>query len=797
MNLASRCREAISQVQMLKREVASHRRKEQQSTRQPQPPMPTVAAKKPTTQPTASKQHTTESPRPTKLDLMKEMDRMDLILSSHPNGSSSPPPSPATPSPKQENMTYEETTPSPVSESSSTQPRLVSSDDYEEELLAAEQAAGKDQTPPPKMRALVTDDNDNAFPSILREENSSSPIDLDDSHLLLLYTSTNNEEEEEEEEEADRMPSPVRTMEKKTASQRRSSAGYNEEFPGDITAAAVRQQHHVSRLGRFQESPEAEDYTTTDAPPAVVVVMPQQVLNKQQKQTMDEAALAVEESDMKLGPFERMRQKAGTSTISSIDAFEASFNTNFPESFSPREDEAEDKPGATTTNNSHSSDSVSQEVYNPFSPSPQRPTMRSSSSTRMDQQVVPDYEPPAAGIRDRAEAALRRHRESSARWNGADPPGKDKTSSRWVGLSTTTTTVRASSMSQLPVARSPVAMDANENSSRSIHSPRLFSRTSPTAAGTTTKSSPVAMGMSRMKYQLLNGVMMSRSPKAETAPPPTKSESSVITSESSVSTQSYYRSSPVTPPPPSRKLEGASFLDSSSSPTVYRTPSPGGSGSLQPSPRSSTTLPVVEQPPVRPEKTGYDLGRARYEKALIPREERIQTDIIDDDNNVTAESVSPSTLEARASGVRAKIASFEATSPNKKDTERFPAPQRPRNLDALYSAAEVDLDDDGEIPMRSSIPKFDSSSRVALSLNGDTHSSRQRVSTVTSSSSGSPNGASRGIDHSGDDQLLIRPTYNTKNNGYDRPGHNGYESTIPGFVKGTKLVHERERSNWR
>ena len=494
MNLASRCREAISQVASLKKELA----RMHLTTR---PPKQLVVS--PEVSPTKKQAVARSSEASPRARLLRDMDRMDKLLGAAAGGVTDEKTTPYAPSIAAGKSTrLSEEQPSRFDEKKEEDtlpsPNLVSSDDYEEDDddddVGAMEPPSLSTTPPKKaassvlVRARQTVPHNNhttlgTFQGILREDTTAttSPIDLDDSNL--------HDDEGDDEEDQDRMPSPIKPPSPEvfpqTASPRLSpGASYNEGFPADITAAAVRQQHRKF-VGVTQED---EDDTAHNH-------------NSTARKTQSEQPLA---------PFDRLR--SGMSTISSIDAFEASFQTDFPESFSPREGERK------------GDDYDQGAVYNPFSASPQRPrttTEETKSLTSLEhqqqQQSTHSHSPSSSscssgsGIRDRAAAAASRRR-SSPRWSGGDPPGKDRTSTRKGKTSSSSPPqpqAKLSLQQKSPSNKSTLPQGQKSPSNKSTlpqgqKSPSLY-KTPPSSSSSSHRKSPPSNAMlSRMKNQLFS-----------------------------------------------------------------------------------------------------------------------------------------------------------------------------------------------------------------------------------------------------------------------------------------------------
>lgn len=370
------------------------------------------------------------------------------------------------------------------------------------------------------------------------------------------------------------------------------------------------------------------------------------------------------------------------STISSIDAFEASFQTDFPDSFSPREDS--EKKSST-------------DAYNPFYPSPQR--------AGFDNSVDDDYgddddepEPPvrsqqssprSSSIRERALLTSSAYRRTSGtRQSGAsDPPGRDRTSTR---------KTKSPMTSASQPGRSPTSGNKTPSpgSARKVVTDGTISSASSPSTLAPGNKSPLSNGTPKMKLPLFTG---SRSPRND---------------GSSGSPRFFRRTSPATP--------------SQSSPVAseaYRTPSPIS----QPSPHG------VSDPP-RPEKSGHELARIRYEKAYGPSS-KLRVNGVDRSFASTTSDASGDSLPGMSNrvrnGIRARVAEYEkASSPMKMKSK----------ADTLYAPR---ADEDGDIPMRSNIPKhYVSPSKNKNNLVFD---APRKFATA------------RGIDVTEDDELRLNP----------------------------------------
>jgi len=592
MNLASRCREAISHVAMLKKKLAMHQRraaealalqrKHQSETKSE--PLPVVSDDK---SPVSPRQQRSKNLS----DVAAEMDRMDRILAAHAaNGSSSPHLQPEDEKKEDkvlnlvpENKKTKNLSITPVSRADSgapeepPSPKMVDSDDFEfdeeEEDQNSEPRASSSSSSPPKVEPK-------------RRSMRNSPVRSSPNSDLMATEKETKEDEDTVQETTPRFSDPP--FFPHSASPKFHRGSYNEEFPGDITAVskpAARQKHHM--LGDCRES--------DDENPA-------------------------SKSSSHHGVFETMSKREDKSTMSSIDAFEASFNTNFPDSFSPKDDTEEKKPSSG--------------IYNPFFPSPQK-SVRSSDSSAESGPPATSAGPAlpatvsgengfAGSIRDRAARSAKRM--GVTRSKSTDPPAHNRTSPR-----DASSAKAISSMSARPV----------DNSSGRSPPQRRYSPSTPR-----TNASPLRSEM----------------------------------------------------------------LDDDR----YRTP-----------PQQKITTPTTSsEEPQRPEKAGYDVARARYEKALQPRgSARIERppEMPSDEKSYPARTPpeprsSPSQSREKVS-VKDRVAAFSSGfSPQTQEKDKVPSgwvgtPERKQRV--VYPL--LDDENEGEIPMNSSLsPKDENGDRKAL-----------------------------------------------------------------------------------
>jgi hypothetical protein len=199
-------------------------------------------------------------------------------------------------------------------------------------------------------------------PAVLSEDAESEVEDSPDSHDIPIGTADSDEFEEQlsgmdEDTLSSGVPSPTRSTrsEKRdyfdesketkedgvkssythTTPTKFGRGAYNESFPEDITS--VRKSH--SRSGILELISDQEESAS---------------------------------SSITSNASQTPHAKADQSTISSIDAFEASFSTNFPASFSPKDDDALPVSSPSRTKSDY---------YNPFFPTP--PKAEASESKRI------------------------------------------------------------------------------------------------------------------------------------------------------------------------------------------------------------------------------------------------------------------------------------------------------------------------------------------------------------------------------------------------------------------------------
>lgn len=464
MNLASRCREAIGQVAMLKKELAQHQRRaaealalqrqQHASSRRTTGPVDTdtsIVSESPRTHASALSALTTDTnevptPRTQSLtDVAAEMDRMDRILAAHAAKHNNKPAAAAETETPQEQIVA--ILPKETERPSLIKTHLVSSDDFEDE--------------------------DDVF--------DDSPVASNDRLKKAREELLTAAQETKEEEGWEGKPSPSQeAFFPQTASPKMGRASYNEEYPGDLTAVRKKPLRIMERLGDFNETDDdgaGRPMETEESPPA----------------------------KSRLGPFDSLRRREDKSTLSSIDAFEASFSVSFPDSFSPRDDDEKEEKEKQSTETA--------DIYNPFSTSPNK-GLYSEAEDPTDGWKSTSSSPYAPSLYASS---------SSASTRSSDPPGKDRTSPR------RSPTQSASKSYSTPSASPP-------NPRASLPSPRPPSDVASRILQMSSEQSS-AMGESKGSPATPNAVTTpvdgKSSPEAFRTPPSTSSSFSPTSSSSS------------------------------------------------------------------------------------------------------------------------------------------------------------------------------------------------------------------------------------------------------------------------
>lgn len=333
---------------------------------------------------------------------------------------------------------------------------------------------------------------------------------------------------------------------------------FNEEYPGDIVAASSSSSVRAAAAAAAKKTPRTsladvpddfkerddedneEEDEGNDAPasPTLASLLPS---NGSSHTTLSQQGT---------------RERMSSSTSSSIDAFEASFFTSFPVSFTSKDDPAPTAAARAVQR---------EEIYNPFAQSP-----------------VPkdDWRGPlhSSSLLDQRPAAATPDATPGPSPSPSDPPGRSS----------------PVATKQIPPRRkSPVAAEAPKGN-----------HLAPLYLGGLNKVAPVT------EDQLVSSAM-----KVATS---TSSRSPLSSSGA------FLFQTP--PPPPAPVLSGESSKEASPTAAPFRFSTPPAPSHGYPSPTlsgssagGSANGSIGTAQPKRPEKTGHDLARARREKVLQPR----------------------------------------------------------------------------------------------------------------------------------------------------------------------------------
>ena len=325
MNLASRCREAISHVAMLKKELAMHQRRAAEA----------LALQREQTQRMA-------------VNLSAEVSRLSQSASSddstekspmdieHILGSSPPPPPPGPP-PKATVVPQKVV----VEQQAALSPKGQFVSDLDEDESVAETI---EENSPPNHGAQSEAKNDSNDKTPIKpaeakvDQKEVTPPKMystPNRHRAAGFTPKFNTPNSASKEEQSTGLFPHSASPKVVFSKPNN---YNEEFPPDIITQAQR-GHAVEQDGQVSGSSSGR-------------------------------------SSPSMGSS--LEQRRGIIGMNSIDAFEASFDTTFPETFTPKESESAEKG----QRRSGTPTSSSSEIYNPFAPSPARPLDKPERTTQ-------------------------------------------------------------------------------------------------------------------------------------------------------------------------------------------------------------------------------------------------------------------------------------------------------------------------------------------------------------------------------------------------------------------------------
>lgn len=276
------------------------------SAASPPPPPPGAPNNPPPPPAPLQQQHQPE----TKLETLK----LDLP--------SPPPPPPGGPSNQAKSFPADSTT--PFSTASPQGELFLEDDDEEEEETPKSMASAESED---ELRPLESPSDD-------KQHRLSDPRTPDS-------RSSNEEDDEGEDEE----PKSLTLFPLSASPKPKSPMSFNEEFPSDI----VQQLPRGTPGHRF----------CIKSPPQILEQDEEaSVASAATTNSKDSASESSSTSPTVTSINSSSRRRNGPTSMSSIDAFEASFDTAFPDAFSPKDEEA---PKSTPT---------SSEIYNPFFPSP-------------------------------------------------------------------------------------------------------------------------------------------------------------------------------------------------------------------------------------------------------------------------------------------------------------------------------------------------------------------------------------------------------------------------------------------
>jgi Shugoshin C terminus len=456
MNLASRCREAISHVAMLKKELAMHQRRSAEA----------LVAQRQSLQRRPSSDIDTLA---TSAEVAVEMDRMDRIIAA----AQAPP----------------QLTPVP---------------------MAPVTAKAKSNVTKP-----INTVTKNSFGDESRR-GGSVPF-------------RSEEEDDEEQYEVSGEELMVTTMSRvifpHSPSPKISDDMYNESFPEDLPPQRLLGAHFRRSPALLETDHDDRSYTSS--------------------MSDDRSALSTQSGVNRGG------------IVSSMDAFEASFNTSFPANFSSSKDE-----------NLVAVNAAQPAIYNPFAPSPTK-----------NQKIGDEAEVSRFGIRDRS--PMRRKVESSTTPKPATPAPYRKA---------TLSTVPASPK---PGDEQDEKPPVNQRTSVRTSSPSSLP-TMPRSGGSS-RNNILPMNEKRLSSPSPASRLFPRSSPRASPPQVPDPDSPEFTyspdKQDSTEAQNYVTEQPF------------------SSPTKFSTPTENLSPEVSPDPEQ----------PRRPEKTASASARARYEKALQPR----------------------------------------------------------------------------------------------------------------------------------------------------------------------------------
>lgn len=431
----------------------------------------------------------------------------------------------------------------------------------------------------------------------------------------------------------------------------------------------------------------------------------------------------------------------GSALLSSIDAFEASFNTSFPDSFSPRDEVTSLTSPVTTTDKA----STAVGIYDPFQAStptkaspPERPSLTLSTDIDSSEALpIPTLSedsirrdaPEAArawgsSIRERATASFQR---TSRRGIVADPPGTDQTSP----IASVEKTTPVSLSSRMYEAKSKADTDLSTrwlNEVKASTEKELATiNANATLYSATAPSVSVSQRVEAAGTSSNNGSVASKSPSYQTTDSSPLSVASRYTKALSVSTDASkimplpYSSSPQVTTTLLDNVGVRQFPRTTPQAASYPLRAESTHGKFD-TDRYSTPMTTAPQQfsfdePERPQKVGHDAARSRYEKALALRkvgsgsglnsDGRLRRSGLTITNEATTSSVATRTTivdEERGvspSGIVRERAARFASATNGGGVK--PTWRTSSSSSSTMSSSPRLSEDDGDIPMRSSL----------------------------------------------------------------------------------------------
>ena len=387
----------------------------------------------------------------------------------------------------------------------------------------------------------------------------------------------------------------------------KSNNNYNEQFPGDITSVnRYNSRNRVTTLGGFDEE---SDLVPSSAFPSSPLSSSTGIGNA----TSTAVTTSTSTTTAALGGG-RGGTRDDKSTISSIDAFEASFSTNFLDSFSSPLNSSVTAANGTTTKmtspsggggefrtGSLSGMSSSNDTYNPFSASPQKQTSSLSASKQLYKQGHRGDPPGKNRTSPRTQPLQQQQKQSISNGTktsmGAFSPGlistaPTHTSTHHYGSSQRMQ--RASSIASFQTASVHNATgngSSNTNGSSSSSTPKKtaspLSSTLATSSTNTTAPASSLMGLTRHRQEQ----------QMQTQPVTPPSSQNAVSSLSSSPANNSYKT-PTQPPAPASGVE------------QQRLDSGGQSG--------SRTTKQQQLSDSANSASSSNLARLRYEQAIQP-----------------------------------------------------------------------------------------------------------------------------------------------------------------------------------